>query len=86
MSLKHAKQGCLIDRSSSAAQLERIKYDKSLIKVFGHTHFAEIKTADDSLIINPGSASIPQNAGKLSVAVLELSENSPPRAEIIYFK
>jgi len=67
-------------------KLDQINFDRGLIKVFGHTHFAEIKAEKDSLVINPGSAGIPQTGGKHSVAVLELSENSAPRAEIIYFK
>jgi len=67
-------------------KLDQIKFDRGLIKVFGHTHFAEIKAEKDSLVINPGSAGIPQTAGKHSVAVLELSKSSAPRAEIIYFK
>ena len=66
-------------------QLEQTHITGKVIKVFGHTHFAEIKQERDGLIINPGSAGRPNRDGQYSVALLELGHNSEPKAEIIYF-
>ncbi len=67
-------------------KLEQVKTTGGVIKVFGHTHIAEIKTEQDSLIINPGSAGRPGQKGKCSVALLELARNKKPKAKIVYFK
>ncbi len=67
-------------------KLKQTDLNSGVIKVFGHTHFAEIKPGKDSFIINPGSAGRPHKDGKYSVALLELAQNSEPKAEIIYFK
>ncbi|MBN2411856.1 metallophosphoesterase family protein [candidate division KSB1 bacterium] len=67
-------------------KLEQVKTTGGVIKIFGHTHFAEIKMEQDCLIINPGSAGRPRQKGKYSVAILQLARNKAPKAEIIYFK
>ena len=57
-----------------------------VIKVFGHTHYAEIKQLQNELLINPGSAGRQNSDGKYSVVLLDLFSNSEPETEIIYFK
>ncbi len=57
-----------------------------LIRVFGHTHYPEIKTDSNGLLINPGTASKPRDGNTASVAMLHFTEELPPRAEIIYYK
>jgi len=51
------------------------------IILYGHTHFAEIKTINDTLIINPGEVS-GYLTGRRTYAIFDLKEK---RAEILEF-
>lgn len=77
--------GALIIVTHIPTELEHVG-NNMLIKIFGHTHYPEIKTDKDGLLINPGTASKPRDGNTASVAMLHFTEELPPRAEIIYYK
>ncbi len=51
---------------------EMFRNDDVSVIVFGHSHHAEIRTCDNCLIINPGSACDRRFSSFRSVAILEL--------------
>jgi len=66
-----------------AFELLRMKEEVNLV-VYGHSHVAEVKTFNDILFVNPGSASLPRHGTKKSVALLDLNEGKK-KVEIINF-
>ena len=64
---------------------DKIDYKQGLIKIYGHTHYPEIRHNGKEMVINPGSASEPRNKKKPSVVTLQIRDGLPPKADIIYF-
>ena len=61
------------------------KRNSADVVLFGHTHVPEISEEMGMLLVNPGSISLPKQAsGKRSYAIVSISEDYLPKAEIRY--
>lgn len=58
---------------------------KPTIRINGHTHAPKIVQRNDSMLINPGSASQPRGVPERSVAKLVLLGDAQAKADILYF-
>jgi uncharacterized protein len=57
----------------------------NLIRISGHTHTPRIYWENDVLNINPGSTTLPRKITQPSVALLKLTNEQKPDAEILFF-
>lgn len=58
------------------------QYDVQLV-VFGHTHIPEITTAEQLMLVNPGSIAFPSQGRKPTMALVEISATGQIRPRIV---
>jgi len=56
---------------------------KADICLYGHTHIAYVTTADNIIIMNPGSISLPRGYERESYGILDLADGEVPHASVV---
>ena len=82
----HGKRFLLLHGHTVAGRLHLLyaaREQRADAVLFGHSHVASIETADDVLLINPGSLSRPRSGYGPSIALLTLSEDAL-NAELLF--
>ena len=73
----HGKRFLLLHGHTVAGRLSlcyAAKEQQADVVLFGHSHVASVETAQDVLLVNPGSLSRPRGVGAASVALLDLTD------------